>query len=141
MVKPMDRLDERLREDARRIEADVGPNLRERIRASLESTRPEKELPRRKGPPGTSLWWASSLTGLAAALVVIAVINSNRGGEPVEETSSPPAPDITWLMQSDLTLNAETAEWTTPLEEELKNLQSDLKKARESVERDLRLSF
>ena len=141
MVKLMDKLERRLKEDAGFIKADLAPELQERIRASLESTQPAKQTPRTTKTPGTSLWWASSLTGLAAAALLIVVINWNGGVEPVAEVSDPAPPEITWSIQSGFSLHAETVEWTAPLEEELKNLQSDLEKARESVERDLRLSF
>ena len=141
MVKLMDKLERRLKEDAGLIKADLAPELQERIRASLESTEPAKQAPRTTKTPGTSLWWASSLTGLAAAALLIVVINWNGGVEPVEAVADAVPPGITWSIQSGFPLNAETAEWTAPLEEELKNLQSDLEKARESVERDLRLGF
>ena len=141
MVKLMDKLERRLKEDAGLIKAELAPELQERIRASLESTEPAKQTPRTTKTPGTSLWWASSLTGLAAAALLIVVINWNGGVEPVEEVADAAPPGITWSIQSGFPLNAETAEWTAPLEEELKNLQSDLEKARETVERDLRLGF
>ena len=141
MVKLMDKLERRLKEDAALIKAELAPELQERIRASLESTQPAKQMPRTTKTPGTSLWWASSLTGLAAAALLIVVINWNSGVAPVEEVSDAVPPGITWSIQSGFPLNAETAEWTAPLEEELKNLQSDLEKARESVERDLRLGL
>ncbi len=141
MVKLMDKLERRLKEDAGLIKVDLAPELQERIRASLESTQPAKQAPRAIKTPGTSLWWASSLTGLAAAALLIVVINWNGGVEPVEEVADAAPPGITWSIQSGFPLNAETAEWTAPLEEELRNLQSDLEKARESVERDLRLGL
>jgi hypothetical protein len=141
MVKLMDKLERRLKEDASLIKAELAPELQERIRASLESTQPAKQAPRAIKTPGTSLWWASSLTGLAAAALLIVVINWNGGVEPVDEVSDAAPPGITWSIQSGFPLSAETAEWTAPLEEELKNLQSDLEKARESVERDLRLGL
>jgi len=141
MVKLMDKLERRLKEDAALIKAELAPELQERIRASLESTQPAKQAPRATKTPGTSLWWASSLTGLAAAALLIVVINWNGDVEPVVEVSDAVPPGITWSIQSGFPLNAETAEWTAPLEEELKNLQSDLEKARESVERDLRLGL
>ncbi len=140
-MKLMDKLERRLKEDASLIKADLAPELQERIRASLESTEPAKQTPRTTKTSGTSLWWASSLTGLAAAALLIVVINWNGGVEPVEEVADAAPPGITWSIQSGFPLNAETAEWTAPLEEELKNLQSDLEKARESVERDLRLGL
>ena len=73
----MDKLKEALREDAAAIDATVSAELDDRIRASLEGVQPERPnapRPRR----GLSMWWASSLTGVAAAAAVIAVINLSR---------------------------------------------------------------
>ncbi len=50
-------------------------------------------------------------------------------------------PATIFSIQDGFPLDVKTAEWATPPEEELKNLQSDLEKAREKLERDLRLSF
>ena len=141
MVKLMDKMERQLREDAGRIKADLSPELQERIRASLESTRPADQTPRKIQTPGTTLWWASSLTGLAAAALVILLINWNSANGPIEDEPVSATPGVVLSIQHNFPLNVETAEWATPLEEELKNLQSDLEKARENVERDLRLSF
>ena len=141
MVRLMDKLEKQLREDASLIKADLSPELRERIRASLESTRPIDQAPRETKLPGTTLWWASSFTGLAAAALVIVFVNWNSIIEPIEDQPVSATPGTVISIPAGFPLNVETAEWATPLEEELKNLQSDLEKAREEVERDLRLSF
>ncbi len=141
MVKPMDKLERQLREDAGLIKADLSPDAKERIRASLESTQLADQTPRNTQMPGTTLWWASSLTGLAAAALVIVLVNWNSTNDPIEDLPVPISPQTAWSIPGGFPLIAETAEWTAPLEEELKNLQSDLEKARENVERDLRLSF
>ncbi len=141
MVKLMDKLERQLKQDTDLITADVSPELQERIRASLESTRQVEQIPRKAETPGVSLWWASSLTGLAAAALVIVLINWNPPTDPQEVQPVASTPGTVVSIQSGFPLNVETAEWATPLEEELKNLQSDLEKARESVERDLRQSF
>jgi len=141
MVKLMDKLERQLKEDAGLIKAELSPELQERIRASLESTRPEDRTPRKAQTPGTNLWWASSLTGLAAAALVIVLINWNSTVTPIDDQPPSATPGTVLSLQSGFPLNVETADWATPLEEELKALQSDLEKARENVERDLRLSF
>lgn len=141
MVKLMDRLERQLKEDAGLIKADLSPDAQERIRASLESIQPADQAPRNTQMPGTTLWWASGLTGLAAAALVIVLVDWNSTGEPVEDLAGSAPPETDWSIPGRFALNAETADWTTPLEEELKNLQSDLEKARDSVERDLRLGF
>ena len=141
MVKPMDKLERQLREDAGLIKADLSTELQERIRASLESTRPADQVPRETQMPGTTLWWASSLTGLAAAALVIVLVNWNSTTGPFENQPVLTTPATVFSIQDGFPLDVKTAEWATPLEEELKNLQSDLEKAREKLERDLRLSF
>ena len=141
MVKLMDKLERQLKQDAGLIKADLSPELQKRIHASLESTRQVEQIPRKAETPGVSLWWASSLTGLAAAALVIILINWNPTTDPQEVQPVASTPGTVVSIQSGFPLNVETAEWATPLEEELKNLQSDLEKARESVERDLRQSF
>ena len=137
----MDKLEKQLKDDAVLIKADLSPELQERIRASLESTRPVDQVPRKTQTPGTTLWWASSLTGLAAAALAIVLVNWQSITDPVEDRPVLATPGISLSIPANFPLNVETAEWATPLEEELKNLQSDLEKARENVERDLRLSF
>lgn len=140
MVKLMDRLDKRLKDDAGLIRADISPEMQERIRASISSTYPVDQELQRPETRGVSLWLSSSLTGLAAAALVIVLVNWKTTVEPLEETS--PTPSQTILsIPTGFPLSAETAELTIPLEEELRNLQSDLEKARENVERDLKMSF
>ena len=142
MVKLMDKFERQLKEDAGLIKAELSPELQERIRASLESTRPEDQASRNTQTPGTNLWWASSLTGLAAAALVIVLINWNSTVTPVDDQPPSATPGTGLSLQSGFPLIANTADWAAiPLEEELKALQSDLEKARENVERDLRLSF
>ena len=137
----MDKLERQLKEDAGLIKADLSAELQERIRASLESTRPADQAPRKAQVPGTTLWWVSSLTGLAAAALVIVLINWNSTIDPIEIQPASTMPGTIFSIQDGFPLNVKTAEWATPLEEELKNLQSDLEKARDKLERDLRLSF
>ncbi len=141
MVRLMDKLERQLQQDAGLIKADISPELQKRIHASLESTRQVEQIPQTAKTPGISLWWASSLTGLAVAALVIVLINWNLTTDPQEVQPVASTPGTVLSIQSGFPLSVETADWATPLEEELKNLQSDLEKARENVERDLRLSF
>ncbi len=136
----MDRLAERLRKDAADIHVDVSPELDNRIRASLAGITPEaprEEQPRH--PPW--FWWASSLTGLAAAVAVIAIINT---GGPTTPASMPVAATQTDIVLPELPalpLKAEQAMSISPLEQELSNIQSDLEKARDAVSEDVRQIF
>lgn len=133
----MDKLERRLREDAARLRADVSPGLDERIRASLEAAAAAPAKPPRPSRPQSSFWWASSLTGLAAALGVIALLNLQPGGDEPPGTGHTVAGPET-VVAAPL-LHAETAVLTAPLEEELDDLEADLKKAGERVREDLGL--
>jgi hypothetical protein len=140
----MDKLERRLRDDAAMIRADVSAELDERIRASLEAaaeTRGAGQRPRRPRRESPRLWfWASTLTGLAAALALVVVLNPRQQPADTVPTaeilvSVPPAP-VTMPA-----LNARTAVLTAPLEEELDDLEADIEKARDVVRKDLGLEF
>ncbi len=129
----MDNLAKQLRDDAERIKCTVSEELDERIRASLQGITPEavaQPAPRSKS---FSFWFASSLTGVAAAATIIAIVNL-QGPEPMPEaTNTVPTP----LNLPTIQWHAETAVLTIPLEQEIENLQSDLKKAEEAVKQDI----
>ncbi len=130
----MDKLAERLREDAARIEVDISDELDRRIEASLHAATPPVST---SAPPLTRpplFWWASTITGVAAAIAVIAIVNWR-----VAEQPDPVAPVDLMASTPSIELKAETAMLTAPLQQELDNLQSDLKKAEEKVRRDIGL--
>jgi hypothetical protein len=141
-VKPMDKLAKQLKTDAALIDVQVSDELDRRITASLHGITPEKpEKPKasavRQRP--ATFWWASSLTGIAAALLVIAIINSES--QPVDDpvaqvAGTSPVPVVTTPT---IDWKAESAMLTQPLQRELEDLQSDLKKAEEKVKRDIGL--
>lgn len=139
----MDKLERRLKEDAAQIRADVSAELSARIDASLQAAdrvRPDARIARR----GFSMWWISSLTGVAAALLVITLLNRSDTATPdvpADPQISGVVPEYERQMQSEFPLRAETAVLTEPLEEELEKLKSDLEKAREDLAEDLRRSF
>lgn len=131
----MDKLARQLHHDAERIDATVSGELDRRIEASLRGVTPEREQLHSAGPGRPPLfWWASAITGTAAAITVIALLNWQTPDEPV---AVPPldivaaAPIIDWKM--------ETAMLTSPLQEELDRLEADLKKAEEKVRQDIGL--
>ena len=131
----MDKLANRLRQDAENIEANVSDELDRRIRASLQGVTPATDQPAAKPPvryPG--FWWASSLTGIAAAAAVIAIINSQQDA-PVSQ----PTPANLMAVVPTIDLKTETAVMTSPLQQELDALQSDIEKARERVREDIGL--
>lgn len=131
----MDKLANRLRQDAENIDANVSDELDRRIRASLQGVTLAAEQPSVTPPsrhPG--FWWASSLTGIAAAAAVIAIINSQQDA-PVPQ---PTAANILAAVPT-IDLKTETAVMTSPLQQELDALQSDIEKARERVREDIGL--
>ena len=126
----MDKLAMQLREDAAKIDVEVSAQLDDRIRASLQGVTPER--PGESVPPvkPRSMWWASSLTGVAAAAALILVVNLN-GPEPVAPQNHVVVPVLT----PDLIF--ERAMMTEPLEQELADLEADLKKAEEAVKKEI----
>ena len=134
----MDKLTRQLREDAARIEAKVSPELDNRIRASLHNV-PQQSAARRIRPARSHAFWlASTLSGVAAALVLITVINLGPE-EPVQELTADNAPQQITLP--DLDLDVEAATLTGPLADELEKLQEDLRKAEEAVRKDVRIDL
>ena len=132
----MDEYRKRLKRDADAIRAKATAELRARIAASLEGVTPARAAERATVP--VRLWWASSLTGLAAAAVVIAIVNWNRDAPqtpPTEPVAGVTVPDFTEPVPS--ALEVRTAEFVSPLEDELVRLRADIEKARESVREDL----
>jgi hypothetical protein len=133
----MDNLAKRLREDAAQIECAVSEQLDDRIRASLENITPQEPARPARKPRPPMFWWASSLTGAAVAIAVIAVVNLQgpNPGVPTTEPVSQPLviPSIEW--------RAETAVLVSPLEQEYENLQSDFEKAEEAVRQDIERLF
>ena len=128
----MDDLAKKLRADAEQIEVSISPQLEDRIRASLESATQDRPQAASKQQP-RSFWWASSLTGIAAAAAVIAVINMSGPDPDTAVTQPPPS-----LSASRIDFNLKPAVLTQTLEQELQDIQSDLKKAEQAVRDDLR---
>jgi hypothetical protein len=134
----MDKLAKQLKDDAAQIDVQISDELDRRITASLQGIVPEvPDTPRVRHRPA-AFWWASSVTGVAAALVLIAVINSQSQLEDapiVSPVTSPVSvatiPTIDW--------KAESAMLTRPLRRELEDLQADLKKAEEKVKKEIGL--
>jgi hypothetical protein len=131
----MDKLAEQLRADAARIDSSISPELDARIRASLQGVTPEPaaQRPPKRESKSFSSWWMSSLTGVAAALVLIVVVNLQAPDPAPVVSNSTPQP----LILPAIEWHARTAVLTSPLEQEIDNLQSDLKKAEEAVKQDI----
>ena len=130
----MDKLAEQLKRDADNIEVRISDELDHRIEASLRSVTPEAGTRKREPARPAGFWWASSLTGIAAAALVILVMNLQQPDPP---TSVAPDEFVTAVPVVDW--QAETAALTGPLQQELENLQSDLEKAEKKVRQDIGL--
>ena len=137
----MDEFENRLKRDAEDIQATVSPELRTRIDASLRATEQIRPVPESR-TPDVNLWWASSMTGLAAAVIVIVLINWNRPATelvPAETIAS--VPEVSSELPALYRPQIKTAEFTNPLEEELVKLQADIERARLSVKEDIDFTF
>ncbi len=149
----MDELHKRLKRDAEQLQAGTSPEMRLRLKASLSAARDTRTMAVKR-PESTessqgSAWWLSAITGIAAVLLVVFLINRDSleetGGEAVSLNNHLPveASDLPedWFVTGGLDMNIQPADLTRSLEEELSNLQSDLEKARENVERDVKFAF
>jgi hypothetical protein len=137
----MDKLTRKLREDAATIDAEISAQLDSRIQASLAAIEPQAARQRRPARRSVSFWLASSLTGVAAALAVIAVLNVDDSSEPAAVPRTVAGSPVQPLEIPALDLDVEAAMLTEPLARELEDLQADLKKAEELVRRDVRIDF
>ena len=107
-VKPMDKLAKQLRDDAEQINVSVSDELDHRIAASLRAVTPVEESKRTPVVRPPLFWWASTITGVAAALAVIAIVNWQADEQPV----STPVPLAE--LQPPIELNMEAAKLTAP---------------------------
>jgi hypothetical protein len=127
----MENFEKRLKRDAAEIRAEVSPGLDERIRASLESAIPVRPDTGRRSRPGW-FWLASSLTGAAAALVLITATNLRE--EPAAPAPTAEIADVSGINMPALDVRPAVL---GSLETELENLKGDLKKAEEVVREDI----
>jgi hypothetical protein len=137
-VKPMDKLAEKLKADAAVIEVHISDDLDRRITASLQGVEPERPSQAAPRPRPALFWWASSLSGVAAALAVIAIINSQSQTDeaPVPTAATSPVNEI---LTPVIDWKTESAMLTQPLQRELEDLRADIKKAEEKVKQDIGL--
>ena len=134
----MDKLAKQLKDDAARIDVQISDELDRRISASLQGVTPEgpdTDVVRQRP---AAFWWASSLTGVAAALIIVAVINSKPQIETVPSVSPETSP-VTVATIPTIDWKAESAMLTRPLQRELEDLQADLKKAEAKVKKEIGL--
>ena len=129
----MDKLAIQLREDAASINVEVSVELDDRIRASLEAVTQEGQQESAAPARPRSMWWASSLTGILAASVVILLLNLNQPEPPPAVIDTP----VSAFFQPQLTIDP--AVMTAPLQKELEDLEADLKKAEAAVRKEFGL--
>ena len=127
----MENFEERLRRDAEDIRAVVSPELNDRIRASLESATPARPDARPRHRPGW-FWIASSLTGAAAALALLAVLNVNE--QPASPAPVAAMPNVVAISMPQLDVRPAML---GSLESEFENLKGDLRKAEQVVRDDI----
>jgi hypothetical protein len=137
----MDKLANKLRDDAAKIDAEISAQLDSRIQASLVAIEPGAARQRKPVRRSVSFWLASSLTGIAAALAVIAVLNIVDSNKPTAVPRTVAANPAQPVEIPALDLDVEAAMLTAPLAQELEDLQADLKKAEEVVRGDVRIDF
>lgn len=136
-TKLMDKLAQQLKQDAAAIEVDVSPELDRRLAASFENVQPQPQLPRRSKQ---WFWWASSLTGVAAAVALVAVINFDSNDSYNEtETTAHVSPVVELDKTPSIDWHTESAMLVGPLQKELDALESDLKKAEARVRKEIGL--
>lgn len=139
----MDEFANRLKADAAKIDADVSTELKARIDASIRSLDHDEPATAGKSRPFL-LWWASSLTGLVAAVLVIALLNRNATEDAVEAREASAAvvvPEYVQQLNAEFLLRAEYADFTEPLEDELDKLKSDMAKAQDNIRKNLRTTL
>jgi hypothetical protein len=137
----MDKLARRLRDDAATIDAEISTRLESRIQASLAAIEPEAARQRKPARRLASFWLASSLTGVAAALGVIAVLNLVDTDEPEAIPTTVAVETVQPIEIPAIDLDVKAATLAGPLAQELEDLQADLKKAEEVMRGDVRIDF
>jgi hypothetical protein len=139
----MDKFENRLKRDAEDIDTGDSAALRARIDASIRGTKQIRPVPESRDP-GINLWWASSITGLATALIVIVIVNVNQpevADTPVAPVAQDTVPEFIEELPIMKMPPIKSADFTNPLEDELLRLQADLEKAEQTVRDELRRSF
>lgn len=131
----MDKLDKQLAQDAAAIDAELPDAWRQRLDARWREVRPATNANRRRLP-------ALRFAGLAAGLLgLVAAIALSQRTPSVEEVPLATVPPYSQDVFMPVPLEVEPVDLTQPLQQELLNLQADVEKARQSIERDLRRSF
>ena len=138
-VRPMDKLAKQLREDADQNRmCCFTMNSMTAFGRHLKASSPKRRKHRDRESKSFSFWWASSLTGVAAASPLLRSVN-------LQAPDPGQVADRVLIRSHSLSLrfsgNVETAVLTSPLEQEIEDLQSDLKKQRRPSSKTSTVSF
>lgn len=133
----MDKLDQQLAQDAAAIDAELPDAWRQRLDAQWREARPAAAADRSR-PQWRAVRYAGLIAGLVGLVVAITVF---LRAPTVEELQLATVPPYTQEAVRPLPLEVEPVDLTQPLQQELLNLQADVEKARQSIERDLLRSF
>jgi hypothetical protein len=139
----MDKLERQLKDDAKAIRAEIPPELAARLGASIQAAAPGPR-PARSSRSAFAWWWLSSLSGVAAAFLLIVVLNRDDAptADRVDEVPvATESPTRTVPPLVEVPLDVRTADFAEPLADELNNLKSDIEKAREKLGEDLRFTL
>lgn len=143
----MTELEKRLRDDAAKIRAEAGPELRARVQASVRAEEPAAG--RRRRSRALPVRWprllggAALATAVAVAAVTVMVLRPEAPAPeqwpttPVADTSPTPAPALPAQLRAEFVLLELDTMATQSLEEEKERLEADLQK----LEQELRRAF
>ena len=127
----MDKLEQRLKQDAAAIDATVTTDLRARIDASIAPV-PREQPPQHRGR--FPLWLALP----AAAVLAAIVLWMPRFNEPERDQQFTATPSYEAEQALPFDLQVQPVALTEPLEHELVSLRSDLQRVRIAIEQELR---
>lgn len=135
----MDKLANQLKLDAEQIDVRISDELEQRIEASLQGIAPQRRMRPDAMTRPAGFWWASSLTGVAVTLLIVAFFNFQSGHQQQPDVLTTTSPMVAMPSVPRIDWRTESAMLTSPLRQELDNLQSDIQKAEQRVRREIGL--
>jgi hypothetical protein len=135
----MDKLAGQLKSDAGQIEVHISNELERRIDASLQGVSPERRATSAPERRRAGFWWASSLTGAIVALLVLGLVNFYSRPAVVQDSATATTPVAELMDTPIIEWKTRSAMLTSPLRQELEDLQSDVERAEKIVRASLGL--